>query len=124
MKRSLPFGLSECQVCHKVFRTAQLGPLETGGIVARRWDERPKTGGPGVPNRGLDSGKGRLGAFPQWKACRVPEVVRACESCGGHIAPEVVPVKTWVAANEAWASWKTLDGGGDWGKFAPKKFRK
>lgn len=123
-KPRLPTGLGECSVCSKIFRTAQLGPLETGNLQARRWDTRAKTAGPGLPGRGLESGKGRLGAFPEWKGCLIPEVVRACAGCGGVLAPEVLPVKTWVGANEAWANWKNLDGGAEWGKFAPKKFRK
>lgn len=135
-KQRLPQGLGECAECGRIFRVAQLGPKETGGLVPRRWDTRPKTAGPGLAGRGLDSGKGRLGAFPEWKGCLLPEVVRCCAGCGGAVGfkmgpdgelepnPEPVPVKTWLAANDAWANWSKLPGGGEWGKFAPRRFRK
>lgn len=135
-KQRLPTGLGECSQCGKIFATTALGPLETGNLQARRWDTRPKTAGPGLPGRGLDSGRARVGAFPSWKGCLLPEVVRCCAACGGAVgfklgpdgelvpAPEPVSVKTWVASNDAWAHWKELPGGGEWGKFAPRKFRK
>lgn len=114
--------LRECAVCEKVFDRAALGPLEAGDWV-RRWDTRVKTCAPGVAGRGLVGGRAVLGAFPVWKACKLEKIVLACASCGGAVAP-APPPPTWKAANAAWAAWKTLPGGAEWGRLAPRRFRR
>lgn len=112
----------ECAQCHKLFPRDQLGPRPTGEPAVWFFDRRPRGTRPGQPGRGVP--QSRVGAFPDW--CRVVKDERyelACRACGGVVVEPVAPKPLWKAAREAWAEWKTTEGGGEWGKLAPRKLR-
>lgn len=115
--------LKDCAKCGKIFARDLLGPLETGEFGVLSFDRRPKTCAPGVAGRGLVSGAGRLGAIPDWKRFQVERVVLACAACGGAVKT-AEPPPIWKTAREAWATWKTEDGGAEWIKLAPAHVKK